>query len=169
MGSGIDRANCRFGIALKGLTVIGLASAFAMPALAQCDETHSRNVTANHVEIVFKNETDQNIHLLIEKSDYETQDERKTVQSKTVKAGTKSQYDSTMSEHAEKTFFITYADVSGKFHVLNDKYYPENQPAAYVSEFRGAKLSPITSQESVECHEQFKTNNARWSVSIQVN
>ncbi|MEO1305982.1 MAG: hypothetical protein AAFV37_13505 [Pseudomonadota bacterium] len=118
---------------------------------------------------MFKNETDQDIDLLIEKADYETQSDRKTVKSESVKAGTKSHYDSTMSEHAEKTFFITYANVSGKFHVLNDKYYPENQPAEYVSEYRGAKLSPITSQETVECNEKFKSNNARWSVSIQVN
>lgn len=169
MGSRLGHSSDRYAIALKGFTAIGLASAFAMPALAQCDDTHSRNVTANHVEILFKNETNQNIEVLIEKADYEDQDERKIVQSETVKAGTKSHYDSTMNEHAQKTFFITYADVSGKFHVLNDKYYPENQPAEYVSEYRGAKLTPITSQENVECNEKFKSNNARWSVSIQVN
>ena len=165
-------------LTLSGLLVrsaIGCAamtaaiSAITLTAHAQCDDTHSRNVTANHVEITFKNETKQDIELLIEKADYEDQDERKTVKSETVKAGTKAQYDSTMSEHAQKTFFISYADVSGKFHVLNDKYYPENQPATYVSEYRGAKLSPITSLSNVECTEKFKSNNARWSVSIQVN
>lgn len=151
------------------VAITAAATALTSQAHAQCDDTHSRNVTANHVEITFKNETAQDIELLIEKADYETQDERKAVKSETVKAGTKSQYDSTMSEHAQKTFFVTYADVSGKFHVLNDKYYPENQPAKYVSEYRGVKLSPITSLSNVECTEKFKSNNARWSVSIQVN
>ena len=149
--------------------LMAAATALSAPALAQCDITHSKNKTADHVEITFKNETDQDIDLLIEKADYENQSERKTVKSETVKAGTKSQYDSTMSQQAEKTFFITYSGISGKFSVLNEKYYPENQPAKYTTEYRGAKLSPITSQSNVVCTEKFKDNNYRWSVSIEVD
>ena len=151
------------------LAMIASATLLNAPALAQCDTTHSKNKTANHVQVLFKNETDQDIELLIEKADYDNQSERKVVQSKTVKAGTKNDYDSTMSEHKQKTFFITYGEVTGKFHVLNDKYYPENQPAHYYSEFRGAKLDPITSQANVECTEKWKSDSARWTVSIQVN
>ena len=140
---------------------------------ADCANTHVRGTTAEKVEILFKNETDASINVLIQKADMSTPSQKKTVQSKTVQAGKKLDYTSSLGDKAGKRFYVSFLDVSGSdisgdFDIMNSKMDTANG-ISRRTEYSGSSMKSVRDSANVTCDTKFKDGRQRWSVSIQVD
>ena len=140
----------------------------ANAAFADCADLHMRDETAKKVEILFKNETGASIDLTVQKADESTPNDKKVVQSKTVEAGKKVDYTSTLGDNADKIFYISFGGVSGNFLVSNVKSSSANGVSRNTN-YLGKGMGALNDYANITCDTQFKAGRERWSVAIQVN
>lgn len=152
----------------KWLLTASLPILLATPAFADCGDDHSRGDTAKKVEFLFKNETEENIDLIIETADAATPNNRETVQTLRVEAGRKSDFTQSLGDNEEMAFYVSFSGLSGDFLVANDKSNTANG-VVRKSKYFGTGLRALSEREFIQCETKFKSNRQRWSISLQVD